>query len=148
MFINNLFFFLATFETGKANSRLNKKFKQHSIMKIIAANHEHLSIINKIAHTTWYNTYSEILSEEQIKYMLEWMYSLDSLKQQTEKENHHFLLIEEEGKYLGFVSYEIGYQKLPKTKIHKLYILPEQQGKGIGRHLIDEVSKIANNNNQ
>ena len=30
-----------------------------------------------------------------------------------------------------------------KTKIHKLYVLPQIQGKGIGKSLIDYISKIA-----
>jgi hypothetical protein len=49
--------------------------------------------IQQIAYKTWPSTYGGIISEEQIKYMLDLMYSTESLVQQMSK-GHQFYLFE------------------------------------------------------
>ena len=39
-------------------------------------------LIHKLAWQIFPETYKEILSKEQIEYMMEWMYSLESIRQQ------------------------------------------------------------------
>lgn len=112
-------------------------------MEILNANEKHIPVINEIARKTWNITYSEILTADQIEYMLDWMYSPMSLKDQMNNQEHHFLLIKENEIYLGFVSFEINYLNTGKTKIHKLYVLPQQHKKGIGAKLVEEVVKRA-----
>lgn len=104
-----------------------------------------IPLVQTIAYQTWPATFGEILSPEQIQYMLDIMYSTEALHQQMHEKKHVFLLAQEveSNDYLGFVSYEIHYTSQPKTKIHKLYLLPACQGKGIGRLLIDEVANRA-----
>jgi len=103
-------------------------------------------IIQQIAHQTWPHTFGNILSQDQITYMLEMMYSIPALTKQIEEKDYTFLLAKEEDKYLGFAAYELNYQGLPKTKLHKIYILPEAQGKGLGKLLINNVADIAKQN--
>ena len=43
-------------------------------------------LIHKLAWQIFPETYKEILSKEQIEYMMEWMYSLESIRQQMEEE--------------------------------------------------------------
>jgi GNAT superfamily N-acetyltransferase len=115
------------------------------MITLTQATEQDLSIIRDIAYQTWPNTFGEILSPEQISYMLEMMYSLDALKTQIRDQNHVFLLAQdnESNDYLGYASYEFDYKGQLKTKIHKIYLLPASQGKGVGRLLIDEVAKRA-----
>lgn len=108
-------------------------------MEIIEADQTHLAIIKELAEKTWPHTFADILSTEQINYMLNWMYSLDSLKTQTTDLAHHFVLAKEHNQYFGYASYELNYKGEPITKIHKIYLLPESQGKGIGRKLINHI---------
>jgi len=112
-------------------------------MEIITVREEHLTLINKIARETWYDVYANILSVEQIEYMLEWMYSINSIRDQTENQNHHYLMVKEGDESLGFISYELNYRGEAKAKVHKIYVLPGQQKKGIGKLLIDKVVEIA-----
>ncbi|MDR3272087.1 MAG: GNAT family N-acetyltransferase [Flavobacteriaceae bacterium] len=114
-------------------------------MNLKIAEEKDFSVIQEIAHKTWTPTFGSILSKKQIDYMLEMMYSTESLKNQTENQGHIYILIGEEEKYFGYVSYELNYQNSGKTKIHKIYILPDYQGKSLGKRLINEVSKIAEN---
>lgn len=113
-------------------------------MKIIQATKSQLSIIAELAHAIWPTAYAEILSNEQLTYMLDKFYSLEALTEQLEKRNHVFLLIEENEKYVGFASYESDIEN-DKTKIHKIYVLPETQGKGFGVQLLNEIENRARN---
>ncbi len=111
-------------------------------MKIRQLSKEELPKVQSIAHRTWPSTFANILSPEQIEYMLNWMYSLEMLESQVDK-GHTFLLAEEEGKELGFAGFELNYSEGPKAKLHKIYLLPEAQGKGAGKALILEVAEGA-----
>ncbi|WP_425636152.1 N-acetyltransferase family protein [Algoriphagus yeomjeoni] len=116
------------------------------MIDIIPANVEDLIHVQSIAHRTWPHTFGEILSPEQIKYMLNWMYSLETLEKQA-SDGYLFLLAEENGENLGFTGIEVN-QEPGKTKIHKIYILPTAQGKGIGKKLIQAIKDIALENKQ
>lgn len=112
-------------------------------MNIVRAdNDHHFLIIQHIAKYTWPETFENILTPDQITYMLDMMYSDKSLAEQT-KNNHKFILAIEDGTYLGFASYELNYQNTQTTKVHKLYILPKWQGKGVGKFLLDDIMNAA-----
>jgi diamine N-acetyltransferase len=113
------------------------------MIHIVKASLEELSIVQKIARLTWPITFSNILTPEQIEFMLNWMYDLKALEQQVNEKGHVFLLAKEEDSCLGFASYEIHCKDQEKTKIHKIYILPGTQGKGIGKKLISHIKDIS-----
>lgn len=114
-------------------------------MEIRKADLGDYKIINDLAIKTWYDTYSSILSQEQLEYMLNTMYSLEAITEQIAIKGHHFLLLSEGDKYLGFASYELNYTS-GTTKLHKLYVLPETQGRGAGRLLISKIENAAKSN--
>ena len=107
-------------------------------MEITQITKSQLPIVAKLAHEIWPSAYGEILSKEQLTYMLDKFYSLEALSQQLEEKNHVFLLAEENGDFIGFASYELNIEN-HKTKIHKIYVLPTTQGKGYGVQLINEI---------
>jgi GNAT superfamily N-acetyltransferase len=104
--------------------------------------------IRAIAKEVWPITYGTILSETQFDYMMDMMYSVESLQMQSEIKKHHFILAKEDKKTVGFASYEYNYEKTSKTKIHKIYILSTEQGKGIGKMLIDFIETEAKKHHQ
>jgi ribosomal protein S18 acetylase RimI-like enzyme len=112
-------------------------------MEIILATEQHIPVIRDIAYDTWPHTFGDILSKEQIAYMLEWMYSADSLKKQMNELGHQFFIATEGDRFYGYISYEVNYNQRPKTKIHKIYILPQSQGLGVGKKLMDKVIETA-----
>ena len=114
-------------------------------MTFSVATNSQLEIIQDLAKAIWPDAYGAILSQEQLEYMMEMMYSLDSLENQL-KNNIVFLLAKEENDFIGFASYELNFQNSNKTKIHKLYILPTIQGKGVGKNLILHIQEIARKN--
>ena len=99
-----------------------------------------LKIVQEIAEKTWPNAFGEILSKEQLEYMMKMMYSLDVLEKKL-KSGHEFYLYIENEIPLGFMGIENNYKGLNQLKIHKLYILPNQQEKGIGKKFIHFASE-------
>lgn len=117
-----------------------------SNFSIIKAHSEHLDHIIQIAYATWPDTYSDILSPEQLSYMLEQYYHKSCLSGRMEKGNL-FYLVQQAGAFLGFM--ELAPDEKPGyTKLHKLYVLPEAQGLKLGRLLLEEAIRIAKRANQ
>jgi ribosomal protein S18 acetylase RimI-like enzyme len=116
---------------------------QKETVAIGVAGEADLPIIQRIALRTWPATFGRILSQAQIDYMLDWLYSEASLHRQMHGQDHTFLLARVGDEPLGFASCEPNYQGTDKTKLHKLYVLPEAHGRGVGRALVDAVTEIA-----
>jgi ribosomal protein S18 acetylase RimI-like enzyme len=95
-----------------------------------------IQLIRELTFKVWPQTYAAIISQQQIGYMLELMYSEASLKDQM-KEGCLFIIVYDEKKPVGFAAYQ---EIKPTTwKLHKIYILPDQQGKGTGKFVIDHI---------
>lgn len=101
-----------------------------------------VQIIHDLAHRIWPHTFKNILSNEQIVYMLNRMYAIDVLENQLSK-GHQFIVWEENNSPVGFIGIEFNYPTQGTLRIHKIYILPEMQGTGLGKKLIDAVQSIA-----
>lgn len=106
-----------------------------------------IKTIQEIANRTWPITYGAILSKEQLSYMMDLIYSDDSLLKQIQKKEQLFYIVYDASSVVAFMAIEHHYKNKAVTRIHKIYILPESQGKGIGRLLIDEIQKLAQKNN-
>lgn len=99
-----------------------------------------IPIVQELAEKIWYVVYPPIISREQIEFMLEKMYSTDSLRDQIEEKGHRFYLLIEDGQALGFLSFSLHYgQHADRTRLHKLYLLPDQHGKGLGALMLNFV---------
>ncbi|MDH6309269.1 GNAT superfamily N-acetyltransferase [Dysgonomonas sp. PFB1-18] len=115
-------------------------------MEIVEASKDHIFVIRLLADKIWPLAFQEILTKEQTAYMMEMMYSADSLENQMDN-GHHYLLAKDGDEYLGYVSYELNYKDTDATKIHKIYVLPSLQGtKGVGRSFIEAVTEKAKEN--
>ncbi len=110
---------------------------------IRTATKEDVNLINKLANKIWPVTYSAILSEEQLQYMMNLIYSESSLQKQFD-EGHNFLIAEKDNNSVAFADYSLLKDNI--YKLHKIYVLPNQQGKGIGKILIDYVINVVEKN--
>lgn len=116
-------------------------------MNLIEATKDHIWVIQTLSGEAWPHTFKDLLSPEQIAYMMDMMYSTPALEKQMDELGHHYILAKEGDEYLGYLSYEVDYKSKPWTKIHKIYVLPSAQGKGVGRVLIEKAKEIALANN-
>jgi ribosomal protein S18 acetylase RimI-like enzyme len=111
-----------------------------SELTIKIATDSDIQTIRTLAHAIWPVSYRDMISAEQISYMLQMMYSEDSLKRQMHDESCTFLIAEQDHTPLGFASYAaVGDGRF---KLHKLYVLPAKQGSGVGKRLLHEVLQM------
>ena len=106
-------------------------------MEIYKVGIESILIIQHIAKTTWAKAYKEIITNEQLEYMLDKMYSTESLQNQIQVQEHQFILANFENKPVGFASFNLN-QSIPEkiVKLNKIYVDPSQHGKGIGKSML------------
>lgn len=108
---------------------------------------EDIAKIQEIANITWPITYGEILTAEQLNYMLDLIYSDEALTRQIQNKEQLFYLISDSESIIGFIGIEHHYKNEAITKIHKIYLLPETQGKGYGKIVFNSITKLALENN-
>lgn len=101
-----------------------------------------IPIIYAIAHSAWPVAYGEILSQEQLAYMLRRMYSESALREQMEH-GHLFLLVFAGETAVGFAGYELNFQRRGITRLHKLYLHPDHKRKGYGKLLVEAIFSAA-----
>lgn len=106
---------------------------------IKAAGKNDISSIIDMAMQVWPPTYTPILGEVQVAYMLGLFYGPYTLEQQMES-NHTFLIATIQESDVAFAS--ISPENDNAYKLHKLYILPTVQGKGVGKALIQHVQTM------
>jgi ribosomal protein S18 acetylase RimI-like enzyme len=111
-------------------------------MIIKSATINDIEAIQKLATIIWPVAYKEILSTEQLNYMLQEFYGLEALKDQMLTKGHQFyILIDEQNNELGFAS--VSKEENQTFKLQKLYVLPSQQGKNLGKMLLNEAIAYA-----
>ncbi|WP_263602393.1 GNAT family N-acetyltransferase [Chryseobacterium sp. PET-29] len=113
-------------------------------MKFIEANEKDIPLIQNLAEKSWEAAYKDLLSQEQIDYMLGTMYSRNEIIRQMQNADYHYYIIfdENNNSFEGFMGYEHGYQEYT-TKLHRIYLVPESKGKGIGKTAIDFLKEKA-----
>ncbi len=107
------------------------------MQEIRKATAQDIPLIRALCFKIWPQTYNHLLSQDQIDYMLDMMYSHASLQKQMEEAGCVFLIVYDEADPVGFASFNEN--KPGIWKLHKIYILPDLQGKGIGRLIINYI---------
>lgn len=116
------------------------------MVRIRTATINDIEVIRKIAQDVWGPAYSNILSKEQIAYMLELFYNAEIISRQIQTGEQEYLLLEAEGNPVGFASYAPRDENPGVYKLHKLYCNVQVHGKGYGRQLMHAVENIAKRN--
>ena len=109
-------------------------------IKLISATQKDIGTISRIAKLIWNQYYPDIISQQQINYMLEQMYSSESLEEQILEKGHLFFLILLNGTAVGFIS--INRNDEADYFLNKFYIDQNLAAKGIGGRSFEELKKI------
>jgi GNAT superfamily N-acetyltransferase len=109
-------------------------------LEIRMADADDINTIGYLAQQIWPITYREILTRDQLEYMLRLIYSPEALKNQMNNQ-HQFLIAELNEDPVGFASYSVLDAQEGFFKLHKLYVLPEFHGKGLGKAILDFVAE-------
>lgn len=105
-------------------------------LQIRFADTDDINTIGYLAQQIWPVAYKEIISKDQISYMLNLFYAPASLRKQIQVDKHQFLIAELDETPVGFAAYSK--TEYPGVyKLHKLYVDTNIHGKGIGKALVD-----------
>jgi len=105
-------------------------------IEFISCTPQHILIIQQLADKIWRKHYPSIITIEQIDYMLDKMYSAESLAEQMNN-GHRFTILKIDGLAVGFVA--VSKKAERHCFIHKLYVDTTQHRKGLGKLLLDKV---------
>lgn len=97
-----------------------------------------LDAVRKIADTIWPVTFREILSPEQIAYMMNMMYAPEVMEAEFAR-GVYFEIIVIDGKDAGYISYEHLAECGDLVKLHKIYLLQEYHHRGYGSAMLRHV---------
>lgn len=125
---------------AKSNTDLSLNFD----LDIVKAQKNQLSIIKELAKEIWPITFKNILTKNQIDYMLSWMYSISKLEENFDI-GDEFYLLKLNKNFAGYIHLE----KLSgeKTKIQKIYLLPKFHKQGIGKWMLNYVINLLKEKN-
>ncbi len=115
--------------------RVKSGDKSYQITQISPAE---IEMLREVALPSFASTYVDIIPQEQIDWMTEWMYSPESLQAQFD-EGQQFYIFFEEGKAVGYLSLHPEAEGL--VHLVKLYFSFDVHGKGYGRILIEHAFK-------
>lgn len=96
-----------------------------------------LDEIAHLAKVTWNDHYPAMVGQEQVDYMLDKIYSHESMQDQLRNKGHKFYFIVLEGEKVGFLSLsQSKVNEQAETFIHKFYILAQKQKSGLGSQVM------------
>lgn len=91
-------------------------------------------LIRDLAERIWYASYAEMLTQAQIRYMLDWMYAPHKLAAEIEREVR-YLIVREGSQAVGYLAWEL---MESVAFLNKLYLVPHYQGRGWGQIMLDQ----------
>lgn len=96
----------------------------------------------RLVSAIWPVCYRGIITGEQIRYMLDAMYSPGAIRRDTAA-GSPFFLVEAGELPIGVISYDTAPAPSGVVMLHKIYLLPDWWGKGVGQWLMQQVFATA-----
>ena len=104
-------------------------------MEIRLLQKDELFLTRNLAEKIWPSAYGTILSKEQLSYMLNWMYSIETLEKSFDKGNEFYCAFHNNHE-IGFFELEFSNEYPNTVQLQKIYVLPSEQNKGIGKNFL------------
>ena len=105
-----------------------------------AANADDIPTLCSLAECIWRESYAGVVSPEQMAYMIEWMYSAETIGREL-AQGVCWKIMKQDGENAGYLSVTFGADGV--AKLNKLYLLPALQGKGLGQEMLAHVFAMA-----
>lgn len=99
-----------------------------------------IEILAQVANIVWHDAFKEILTLEQIEYMIEKFQSFNALSQAINKNNYEYYFIKSANDVLGYTGL---HEEDGKLFLSKLYILKEYRGKSISSKTFEFIESLA-----
>lgn len=109
-----------------------------SILTFRKATVTDIPLIRQLSEKIWNTHYPPIIGQEQVDYMLNLMYSPESLTKQMTDEGAHFLLAFHENEPVGYLSFSE--KNSGDYFLHKFYVDTTRHRSGIGTRFFNEMT--------
>ena len=109
-------------------------------LKFTKATEADIPLIRTLADRIWWQHYPDIISDDQITYMLDRMYSEAAIRDQM-RARQHYTLIYDGADAIGY--YSLSEKEPQHYFLHKFYIDTTQHRKGIGSAAFGNILKDA-----
>lgn len=110
------------------------------MLDFIEVKEQNIDVLADLASEIWHEYWVEILSEEQIDYMVEKFQSSSAIQSQVNYENYKYYLITTDGINAGY--FGISFKK-DYLFLSKLYIKKDFRHSGIGTKAFKKIKEIA-----
>ena len=101
---------------------------------------EQIKVLADTANVVWHDAFKEILTLEQIEYMIEKFQSFQALSQAIKDNGYKYYLIKTDNNVAGYTGL---HEENGKMFLSKLYILKEYRGKQISSKTFDFIENLA-----
>lgn len=117
---------------------------EENMTGFVKVNENHIPNLARLASNIWHEYWTELLTDDQINYMVENFQSIDALKKQIDEEHYTYYFITENDKNIGYfgISNKDNYMFLSK-----LYLLKDYRHKGIGHTAFEKVKELTKTEN-
>ncbi len=103
---------------------------------------EQIRILAQVADIVWHDAFKDIITLDQIEYMIEKFQSFNSLTEAINKNNYEYYLIKNENTVMGYTGVKPENGKLFWSK---LYVLKEYRGKKVATKAFEFIETLARN---
>jgi ribosomal protein S18 acetylase RimI-like enzyme len=103
---------------------------------------EQIRILAQVADIVWHDAFKEIITLDQIEYMIEKFQSFNALSEAINKNNYIYYLIKIDNNVAGYTGI---HEENEKLFLSKLYILREYRGKKIATKVFEFIETLARN---
>ena len=110
----------------------------NTMLTIRNATTNDIPLIRELNLQVWPQTYTPILGEEQVAYMLAKFYTPGSLLEQMGPLGHQFIICSYNNEPVAFASFARADDDT--FKLNKIYIIPGYQGRGVGKFIVDHIA--------
>jgi RimJ/RimL family protein N-acetyltransferase len=113
------------------------------VLEFVKLTPDDINEIQDDATVIWRECYSDVLEPEQIEYMIDKMYSAETITNEIQNGIAEYYFIFHDGAKIGYTSFGLLKDVPGRVKLHKLYLYPEFHGKGLGSAALRKICKIA-----
>ncbi len=118
----------------------NSKKINRKIEFVQVANPDHVTKVVDLADEIWRECYKDLLSHDQIEYMIDGYQSGNTITKRMINEGYDYYLLNNGSNVIGFISY---LKEDDCLNINNIYILKDYRDKGYGDLLIKKIVKMS-----
>jgi len=101
---------------------------------------DQIQTLAAFAEPIWFEHYTPIIGEQQVKYMLDKFQSEQAITSQIE-EGYQYFLVKNDNQLLGY--FALQFRENDSLFISKFYLSSSARGKGIGKVMLDHITQLA-----